>query len=182
MTPKEKPILAWGKRVSPLFRKRAREVAKRLGVHPSDLMACMAFESAYSFRSDIQNPKSGATGLIQFMPSTLAAMGLTVGDIITQTPEDQLLVVELYFEPWKRRGLKTLSDLYMAILWPAGIGKPEDHVLFTKSNQRRPKLYLQNHGLDFNKDGTITKAEAAACVAAALKRGLKPANVHIGDG
>jgi hypothetical protein len=48
----------------------------------------------------------------------------------------------------------------MAILWPAAVGKSNDYVLFSSPS----KAYEQNKGLDLNKDGNITKAEAAAKV------------------
>ncbi|MSR14152.1 MAG: hypothetical protein EXR86_06210 [Gammaproteobacteria bacterium] len=86
----------------------------------------------------------------------------------------QLDYVERYFLP--RAGkLRTLEDVYMAILWPAAIGKPLDHVLFAKNDPLRPKRYIQNAGLDFNRDGLITKAEAADKVRRKLDKGLSPA-------
>lgn len=46
----------------------------------------------------------------------------------------------------------------MAILWPAAVGKDEAFVMF-----RSPTVqYKQNKGLDSNKDGSVTKGEAAA--------------------
>ena len=59
----------------------------------------------------------------------------------------------------------------MAILWPAAVGKPEAHVLF-----RAPtNTYKQNKGLDANKDGQVTKGEAAAKVQLQLNKGLDKA-------
>jgi hypothetical protein len=54
----------------------------------------------------------------------------------------------------------TLEDLYMQILWPRAVGKPLDYVLFSSPST----AYKQNKGLDANKDGNITKDEAAAKV------------------
>ena len=45
-------------------------VAQRTGAHPYDLANLINFESAGTFKSDVKNPISGATGLIQFMPKT----------------------------------------------------------------------------------------------------------------
>ena len=55
---------------------------------------------------------------------------------------------------------KTLSDVYMMVLWPRAVGKPENYVLFELPG----KAYEQNKGLDKNNDGKITKKEAAAKV------------------
>ncbi|MCR4144888.1 lytic transglycosylase domain-containing protein [Alcaligenes faecalis] len=161
--------LAWGRKVSQAFRDRLFEICQILGVEPDYLMACMAFESAETFSPSILNAAgSGATGLIQFMPNTAKGLGTTTAALAAMTAEQQLEYVLAYFMPYKGR-LKTLADVYMAILWPAGIGKADDWTLWDQAN--RPTTYRQNAGLDLNKDGKITKAEAAAKVLAKLERG-----------
>ncbi len=164
--------LAWGAKVSAVFRDRVRWIGEDLGLDPNHLMACMAWESGRSFRADIKNMAgSGATGLIQFMPSTTRGMGTTVEALARLTPEDQLNWVWKYFSPYKGR-LKTLADIYMAILWPKAVGQREDYALFTGG-----VAYRQNAGLDTNKDGKVTKREAAAKVMGLLEEGLRPGNV-----
>ncbi|MFD4120895.1 transglycosylase SLT domain-containing protein [Alcaligenes faecalis] len=171
-TPVEtKPLrqLAWGRKVSQAFRDRLFEICQILGVEPDYLMACMAFESAETFSASIRNAAgSGATGLIQFMPATARGLGTTTDVLAGMTAEQQLEWVLAYFMPYKGR-LKTLADVYMAILWPAAIGKADGWTLWDKAS--RPTTYRQNAGLDMNKDGKITKAEAAAKVLAKLERG-----------
>lgn len=167
--PKPLRHLAWGRKVSQAFRDRLFEICQILGVEPDYLMACMAFESAETFSPSIKNAAgSGATGLIQFMPNTAKGLGTTTAALAALTAEQQLEWVLAYFMPYKGR-LKTLADVYMAILWPAGIGKPDDWTLWDEVS--RPTTYRQNAGLDLNKDGKITKAEAAAMVLAKLERG-----------
>lgn len=164
--------LAWGQKVSAAFRDRLFEICQILGVEPDYLMACIAFESAETFRPDIRNAAgSGATGLIQFMPATARGLGTTTDALAAMTAEQQLEWVLAYFLPYKGR-LHTLADVYMAILWPAGIGKPDDWTLWDQAS--RPTTYRQNAGLDLNGDGRITKAEAAAKVLAKLERGRRP--------
>lgn len=172
-TTEPEPI-CWGARVSPAFRDGVRRMGARLAISPDYLMACMAFETGRTFDPAIRNAAgSGAVGLIQFMPSTAAALGTSVEALAAMSAVQQLAMVEAYFRPSKGR-LKTLSDVYMAILWPGAIGKAESFVLFRESDPKRPKMYLQNKGLDWNDDGVITKAEACAGVEAQLKAGLKP--------
>ena len=169
-------MLAWGKKVSKRFRVRIREVAANLQTDPNFLMACMAFESAGTFSSSIKNGAgSGAVGLIQFMPSTAQALGTTTERLIAMSAVRQLEFVEKYFI-WTKGRLNTLEDVYMAILWPSAIGKSQNYVLFDKNDPAHPKRYIQNAGLDFNKDGLITKAEAARKVQIRLDEGLLPAN------
>ena len=170
-------MLAWGNRVSTEFVQKVRAIAASLVIEPSWLMACMAFESAETFRADIRNAAgSGAIGLIQFMPSTAAALGTTTDLLAKMRPEEQLSLVARYFAPWARK-LNSLGDVYGVILWPAMIGKPDDAVIFNKADPTHPKLYIQNRGLDFNKDGLITKSEIVSRVQAELTRGMSPANV-----
>lgn len=167
--PFPRQTLAWGNKVSAVFRDRIFWIADELGINPDYLMACIAWESAETFKSNVKNAAgSGATGLIQFMPSTARDLGTTTAKLAAMTPEDQLNYVYKYFKPYKGK-LITLADLYMAILWPKGIGKPESWTLWDKS---QGKLFSQNAGLDINTDGRITKAEAAAKVQAKLVKGM----------
>lgn len=165
-------IVAWGGHpaVSPEFKAKVLAIAGRLGCDPSDLMACMAFESAGSFSPSKRNAAgSGAVGLIQFMPSTARLLGTSVEALAGMTAEDQLNVVERYFRPLAGH-LKTIEDLYMAILWPSAVGKPGDFVLFKGPSA---VTYRQNAGLDRNRDGAVTKDEAAGLVRAARDRGWR---------
>ena len=166
---------AWGAKVSQEFRNKVADIAKDLNTDPNFLMACMAFESGRTFRADVQNAAgSGARGLIQFMPSTAAALGTTTALLSEMTPVEQLDVVKKYFAHQKH--LQTLSDVYMAILWPAACGKPDSYVLFDKNDHDHPKRYVQNAGLDLNHNGQVTKGEAAAKVQALLLEGLEDKN------
>lgn len=164
--------LPWGRKVSPAFRVALYALCYRQRITPAYLMACMAWESAETFSPSIRNAAgSGATGLIQFMPNTARALHTTTDKLAAMTAEEQLIYVEHYFKPYKNR-LETLADHYMAILWPAAIGKPYHHPLWDKAT--RPTTYRQNSGIDINKDGLITKAEAAAKVTEKLFKGFGP--------
>ena len=139
------------------FRKKVVEIAQELDVNPSYLMAAMSFESGGTFSPSIKSAAgSGATGLIQFMPNTAKELGTSVQALSRMTAEQQLDYVKKYF--WPRRGkLKTLEDVYMAILWPAAIGKGSNYVLW----KRGSITYHQNRGLDDEGKGYITVADAA---------------------
>ena len=161
---------------SAAFRAKVIDIARRLEMDPNHLMLIMSFESAASFSPSKRNPKSGATGLIQFLPSTARAMGTTVERLAAMTAEDQLDVVERYFQRYAGR-LKTLQDAYMVVLWPAAVGKGLDHVLWRKGS----KEYEQNSGLDIprrpgeEKKGYVTVADAVRKVRAMRKpKGATP--------
>ena len=169
--------LAWGAKVSPAFRDRVNQIAAGLGGAPSWLMACMANETGQTFDPAIRNAAgSGAVGLIQFMPQTAAALGTSTAALAAMSAEAQLEYVADYFRPWTGR-LHSLGDTYGAILWPAMIGKPDSYVVFDKADAAHPKLYLQNHGLDADSNGKITRAEVCSRVQLLLARGLQPGNV-----
>ena len=143
------------------FYKKVKTVATELKCSHLDLLACMAFETGRTMNPGIQN-SIGATGLIQFIRPTAASLGTTTDELRTMTRVQQMDYVLKYFKagPIRKLSSVTLEDLYMAILWPAAVGKPNDYVLFSSPS----KAYEQNKGLDLNKDGNITKAEAAAKV------------------
>lgn len=153
--------LRWGAKVSPTFKERVIWIGEDLDFDPNFLMDCIAFESGETFSPDIRNAAgSGATGLIQFMPSTARGLGTTTDQLASMSAEDQLNYVWKYFKPYAGK-LRTLDDMYMAILWPSAVGKASNTVIF-----RGPTAatYRQNKGLDTNKDGNVTKAEACSLV------------------
>jgi hypothetical protein len=167
--------MAWGARVSPVFRERVRWIADALGTKADYLMACMAWESGETFKSDTKNlAGSGATGLIQFMPKTAAGLGTTTAALSKMTPEDQLKYVYEYFKGYAGR-LDNLGDVYMVILWPGAVGKEDHYVLFDKS--KMPTAFRQNAGLDVNKDGLVTRAECLVKINGKLAKGLLPENI-----
>ncbi len=163
--------IAWSAKVSPKFIDKVVAICRKLGIEdPSDLMACMAWETGETFSPSVVNGAgSKATGLIQFMPTTAKGLGTSSEALAEMTAEEQLEYVYKYFLPYKGR-LKNVGDVYMAILWPAGIGKKDDYVLWTKD--KRPTTYLQNKGLDVNKDGAITRAECIKKVIEKKEKGL----------
>lgn len=166
------PLIAWGAQVKGPFKAKLKIICDELEIEANHLMAAMAFETAETFSPAIKNAAgSGATGLIQFMPKTAEGLGTTTDALAAMSAVEQLDYVKKYFEPYKGK-CKSLSDVYMAILWPAAVGKPEDHVLFDRAT--RPTTYEQNRGLDSDGDGQITKSEAAAKIQAKLEKGIQP--------
>ena len=159
--------IAWGKKVDAPFKRKLMAISAELGVDPNYLMAAMAFESGRTFSSSIQNPKSRATGLIQFMPATARHLGTTVEALKRMTPVAQLDYVRRYFEPYRGK-LRDLSDVYMAILWPKAVGKPASHVLFARGT-----VQYKLNPLDTNHDGVVTKVEAASRVQQHLIEGMR---------
>lgn len=144
------------------FTSKVKDIAKDLDADPDHLLAVMNFETGGTLDPAVKNKSgSGATGLIQFMPSTAKALTgastkeAAVNLMASMSPTEQLDYVKKYLEPFKGK-LKSLQDVYMAVLYPRAVGKDNDYALFKKGTT----AYWQNRGLDINKDGVVTKAEA----------------------
>lgn len=162
--------IAWGARVSPEFKERVIKISDELEVCPDYLMACMAFETCETFKSDIENKAgSKAIGLIQFMPSTAKSLGTSSEELAEMDSVKQLEYVRKFLICRKGK-LKTLEDLYMAIIYPIAIGKDPDEPIFIDGDGTLK--YYQNKSLDKNRDNKITPRECAAAVRAAYRKGL----------
>jgi hypothetical protein len=166
-------------RTGAAFRSALVALAGRLGVDPNHLASAMSFETAGTFDPAKRNPRSGATGLIQFTPATARGLGTTLEALAAMTDVEQLAYVEKYFRSVARGGVwmpvDRLEDVYLAIFAPARMGQPLGAAVYTS-----PSLnYEQNRELDTDHDGTITVAEATAPVRAiynaAVARGSLPA-------
>jgi len=95
------------------------------------------------------------------MPKTARSLGTTTAELAQMSQTEQLVYVEKYFDQFgDRLSGGNVDDIYMAVLWPKAIGKPDGYVLF----RRGTVAYRQNSGLDHNEDGTISKYEAATKV------------------
>ncbi len=154
----------WGKKYSWLsdgFFNKATEVSKRIGCDPNVLLGIMVSESG--LKPTAYNKHGGATGLIQFMPSTARALGTSTEALRKMSAEQQLTYVEKHFESVKKMaGFKKgdkldAGTMYTLVFLPAYAKRD---VLAVKGH----KYYNCNAGLDANKDGKITKQELGARV------------------
>ena len=158
---------------TPEFRRELRAVAERLTVDPTDLAAIISFESGFNPR--IRNTLSGATGLIQWLPSTARSLySLTVAQIASLSAVEQLALVEKYFAGVRGRNLDA-HQLYM-LVWNGSPADPDKVLGVSDAGGHSGAVYAQNKGLDANHDGKITAGEASAIVRglAAAARRLPP--------
>ena len=89
-------------------------------------------ESAGTFNPAVVNPSSGATGLIQFMPSTARGLGTTTNTLSKLTFQQQLVWVDKYLQGILKRAYTNGAinpqfkeiDLYMAIFYPVSMFNP----------------------------------------------------------
>lgn len=168
--------IAFGSLVSAEFKNAVLWIEQQLGLQADHLMCCMHFETGGSFSPSVRNAAgSSGLGLIQFMRATiegekgmlarrpeLRKLAPNHAALAGLTAVQQLSFVFYYFQAFGKDLSKwSLEDTYMAILYPAAIGKALSWVMPWAAGSL---AYKQNSGLDANKDLKITKAEAAAGV------------------
>ena len=136
---------------SPEFHAKLYEVATRLDIVPDFLSAVIAFESGYD--AGAVNPKTKARGLIQWMPALAPAGLANMSDL------EQLEQVYVWFSRQQKTGkqFNTLADVYAGVFAPNYVSADQNAVFYAAPS----KEYTMNSVLDSNKDGTITKSEAA---------------------
>lgn len=96
-------------------------VSERLGIDPHTLANLINFESGGNVKAI--NPTSGASGLIQFMPSTARRLGTTVEAIRQMSPAQQMVYVEKYLRPYKGK-FTSPAAVYMSVFYPVAMTWP----------------------------------------------------------
>lgn len=134
------------------FLSKVKEVCQYLTIDPDWLMLTMWFETARTFDHRIVNKVSGATGLIQFMPSTARSLGTTTEALKNMSNVEQMDYVKRYLAPY-RGTMDNWMDVYLAVFYPVLIGKPDTAVI------DREIVAKQNPVFDLNKDLKIHKWE-----------------------
>ncbi len=144
------------------FESKVKSVADELGIPAEWLMTVMYSESKFN-PSAVNHKGSGATGLIQFMVPTVKDLNKRLGtnlymsDIRNMSAVDQMDLVYAYLQNVRENygEYNTLTDLYLAILYPRAIGKDYCYTLYAKPTQK----YRMNSGLDENRDGRVTVSD-----------------------
>lgn len=160
------------------FEAKVLSISAQLGINPNWLMVVMNNESGLNAQA--VNKQTGdspdaftraayrAVGLIQFMPATAKWLGTTTQALYSMTNLQQLDYVYRYFKPFAGK-IKSYFDLYMITFFPAAIGKPDNFIIQTATIPASV-IAKQNPGMDFNKDGVITLAEAKKMIANAIPK------------
>lgn len=146
----------------------------------NNLMTVMFIESAATFRADITN-SIGATGLIQFMPSTAKNLGTSTEALRKMGAVNQLDYVFKYHQSNAPK-IKTGIDLYTNNFFPVALGKSDNYILETK-NLPAWKIAKQNPLWDTNKDLKIYNKELKTAIYTYIKNkvGIEKANAFAGN-
>jgi len=139
------------------FNEKLERVSSNLGVEKEALIKVFEIES--NVDPQAVNPHSGATGLIQFMPSTAAGLkpAISTSALRSMTGVQQLKYVESYYKKQPSLGSGNFEDMYLATFYPKAIGKPDNYVL-GKSKRRQALIANQNPGFHTGK-GYVTKGD-----------------------
>ncbi len=147
------------------FVKTAQMIAPGEPDAPKWLAAIVDFESARSWSPSKRNATSGATGLVQIIPSTARMLGTTTDALAAMSFAEQLKWVFKYFQAIGVVGkIHSLQDMYMAVFTPKGVGQPSSMVLYTAGQAG----YDQNQGLDVGGKGAITVGDVANVITSHL--------------
>lgn len=151
------------------FQKQVTRVAKKYNVSEDDLYRVMAFESMGTFSPSVRN-EHGATGLIQFMPSTAKELGTSTDELAKMSRAEQMNYVDKYFATHRLKKAKkpTVDDLYLTIFKPKAVGRGPDYVHTKKGSlqwERNPALSRQDSKkFGGNEDGVLTSSEVTSAV------------------
>lgn len=143
------------------FYSRVVEISKKIKCNPEDLMAIMNLETRKTFSTTEKNPKSTATGLIQFTKASAETIGTSIPELKKMSAVKQLDYVEKYLIYWKKKvGFEenrqlSAGDLYALVAQPANAGKDVLIVAGTDAYEKNKKSW------DINGDKKITKTELA---------------------
>lgn len=142
--------------------------------HVSYILSCNALETGGTFNPAIRNPKSGAVGLIQFMPKGSAPdLGTTADALAKMSFVEQQDYVFKYFEKYGYiKKCNVLEDYYLSIFMPKLVGKNPDEVVASKGSL----VYSQNSGFDADKKGYYTVGDIASAINQFYWDGMDPKN------
>ncbi len=140
------------------FGRKVLDVADRLGINPDWLMAVMYKESGLNAAA--YNATGGAVGLIQFMPNTCAALGVTADVMRKLSNVAQLDYVYKYFYPYKGR-LNSYPDVYLCTFFPRALGWVDERVI-ESGTLSAGLIATQNPAIDLDKNKQITVGEFRA--------------------
>lgn len=143
-------------------------IAMQLNIYPEWIMGVINSESGFNPQAVNKQPGDSsdpytraatrATGLIQFMPKTAAALGTTTQKLYKMNAIDQLDYVYLYYKQWAKY-IRSYEDLYLATFYPKALVQQ-----WNGSKAFPQAVYNQNKGVDSNKDGVLTVSDFRAFV------------------
>src|SRR6185369_11188919 len=142
-------------------------VADAVGTDLDYLATVIGFETGHTFDPAVKNRFSGATALIQFLPSTAKGLGTTVAELAAMSFAEQLAFVQRYLANYSGQ-IHSLENLYLSIFFPAAIHMSDDAVIASEGSA----VYEQNKGFDSEQTGQIRRSDILRSIRAAYRSAL----------
>lgn len=130
---------------------KIKDISEKFSIKPIWLMRVIIKESG-GYPNAV-NPKSNATGIIQWMPSTAKYLGTSVDNLKQMSIVEQLYYVEKYLHKvTSNYNINSYENLYLSVFYPKALGKSDNYIIGNND-----KVVAQNKTVDFDNDGIITK-------------------------
>lgn len=137
------------------FLGEVNRVSRVFNIDANDLLGLMQSESRINAQA--RNSGTGATGLIQFMPSTARGLGTSTDELARMSRAQQMRFVEAYFHQVRLPRGANAGQLYGAVFLPGRINQNP----LTRAGER---YYGPNAGLDVDRNGDISQQDLIAKV------------------
>ena len=130
-----------------------------LGTNPYWLANLVRFETANTFKGSIQNGRSQATGVLQFLPSTARWLGTSTTQLQRMSATKQLRIYgRKYFETVRRKNGRRLSleseqALFMAVFYPRAMTWPLDQEFPAAVTEANPGIHTPGDYLRLARGG-----------------------------
>ena len=142
--------------------KALQDAADKLGVAKEWLYGVMYFES--TLNPQAFNSVTGATGLIQFVPTTAKDIGTTTEDLMQMDFTEQIPYVVKYLQRYMP--FYNFIDLYLAVFYPAAIKRTDDYQFPSAVAKANPGYAVE---------GVVTKGGIAEILSSRLAK----ANIRV---
>ena len=150
------------------FISAVQATSSTLNLNYIDMLSCMHLETGGVMDPAITN-SLGYTGLIQFGGAAATVVGTTTSALKEMDRATQCTYVTKYFQVNKlnqKAPTPRLVDIYLTILWPAAVGKPDNYIIWDSTNPQTSKAYYANPAFDpGHAVGNVTVAMVAAVIA-----------------
>lgn len=116
------------------FMSKLKQICQNLGIQESWLLVVMYKECRLDPKAIAKS--TGASGLIQFMPSTATGLGTSVEAIRQMSATDQLDYVEKYLKRWSGK-MNSVTDVYMSVFYPVAVNKDDSFIIGSEKSPGR---------------------------------------------
>lgn len=134
------------------FKAKLIDICQKLRINPNWLLLVMIKESDLDPKK--RNPRSTASGLIQFMEQTARDLGTSIHSIRNMSGVEQLDYVFKYYKPYAGK-MTCVEDVYLVTFMPGYFGSRNDD----SKNMGGSRIAALNNVIDLNDDGQIKMGE-----------------------